>query len=84
MLTREQIIEALDFLEKAYEKYHSDRNGVTNLIRNYMIDHNELNDFLIMQDFAYSEFKRYGRIDTDFTSALRTLRNEKRKLELLK
>ena len=74
MLTKEQMVEAIDFIEKAYTKYLSDKSA--SLIRNYMLGHNELNDFLMMKDLAYSGFIRYGRIEADFISALRTLRNE--------
>ena len=76
MTTREQMVEVLNFLEKAYSKYHSNKKSTINLVRNYLLSHNDLNEFLMSKDLAYSEFKRNGRFDADFTSAFRTLHNE--------
>ena len=70
------MVEALNFLEKAYSKYNLDKRSTINLVRNYMLSHNDLNEFLMSKDIAYSEFKRNGRFETDFTSAFRTLYNE--------
>lgn len=76
MLTKEQMKEALHFLEKAFEKYSSNKNEATNLARNYMLGRNELNNFLMEKDLVYCGFMKHGWIEADFISSLRTLRNE--------
>ena len=76
MITKEQMIKAFDFIENAARDYHSNKKTTINIVRNYMISHNNINNFLIEKDLAYSEFKRNSRIETDFASALRSLHNE--------
>ena len=46
-----------------------------NYIQNYLLGRNELN-LLIKKDIAHSEFQKHGRLETDFTSAINTIRQE--------
>jgi len=80
MVTKQQMVEALHFLENAYAKYNLNKDGAISLARNYMLGHNELNNFLMQKDLVYCGFMKYGWMEADFNSALRTLRNEIEKL----
>ena len=77
MLTKRELKDALNFFEQAYRDYHHSKDSIVmNRIQNYLLRRNELNLFLLEKDMAYSEFQRHGRLETDFTSAIRTLRQE--------
>lgn len=77
MLTKEQLEDALNFFEQAFKDYHHSKDSIVmNRVQNYLLGRNELNQYLIKKDMAYNEFQRHGRLETDFTNAIRTLRQE--------
>lgn len=76
MLTKEQLEDALNFFEQAYKDYHHSKDSIIMIrIQNYLLGRNELN-LLIKKDIAHSEFQKHGRLETDFTSAINTIRQE--------
>ena len=76
MLTKEKMVEALDFLRKASGAYRSNKETTANLMRNYMMGHKDLDIFLMNKDLVYSGFRKFNWIEADFDSAIRVLRNE--------
>lgn len=78
MITKEQINEANAFFQKAYNDYNKAKltkteKFVIERIKGYLFSHKDLNMFLIEKDFSFCEFKRFGRIEGDFSSVLRSL-----------
>lgn len=79
MITKEQINEAYIFFQKAYNDYNRSKvtkteKHVITRIANYLLSRKDLNMYLIEKDSAFCEFKKFGRIEGDFSSVLRLLR----------